>query len=251
MKKGIVYTFILCVICMAVIGLMRQYMLTELVFLSVMMVCFASFYFLLRESFRATSKAAKAVKTESTKAFTSINLFYRLEKLNLSRGVKQLNAGKRKSKILMRLIKRRFTEKSLTFIRFRQEIEVYAQKITQNLEQIACNKESLSSLNPRIWQDQIRQLQRAGSALSNTAIEELQQNLMSYESLGKQCKDLLSENDQLLAQMDKTILALSQENNKVFIENSQSLLTGKDSFTHKFLHHNFNHSHYGITKNKR
>lgn len=238
MKRGIVYAcvlFILCVAFMTMSLFMKQYLLTELMLLSAMMAGFASFYFLFRQSYQATSKAAKALKTESINAYASINLFYRLEKLNLSRGVKQLNAGKQKSKLLMLLIKKRFTEKSLTSVRFREEIETYVQKIIQNLEQIACNKESLSSITPEIWQHQIRKLQSSEPALNNTAHEELQQNIVSYENLGNQYKELLAENEQLLAQMDKAILAMTQENYKMFAEKSPSLMTGKDSFISKFL----------------
>lgn len=244
MKRGIAYAcilFILCVVSMAMGVFMEQYILTELVLLSATMFVFASFYFLIRQSYRETSKAAKALKAESFKAYVSVNLFYRLEKLNLSRGVKQLSAGRKKSKLLTHLINKRFTQKGLTSLRFRQEIETYAQKITRNLEQVACNKESLSSINPGLWQHQIRQLQDSESALYNTAVEELQQNLVSYENLGKQYKELLAENDQLLAQMDKAILAMTRENYKVYVENSQSLLKGDDSFISNFFNHNFNH----------
>lgn len=236
MKKGIIYTFILCVVCMAVSGLMRQYVLAGIMFFSAMMLGFASFYFLIRQSFRVTAKAATTLKNESNKAYTSLKLFYRLETLNLSRGVKQLNAVEKKLKILMRLINKRFSGRSLTSVRFRQEVESYAQKIIQNLEQIICNKESLLSINPKPWQDQIWQLQRSGATQNNMTIEELQQNLITYESLGRQYKELLSENDHILAQMDKAILALNQENYKLFVENSPSLLTGKDSFINKFLY---------------
>lgn len=236
MKKGIVYAFILSLVCMAASGFMRQYILTEIMFFLAVILGLATFYFIIRQSFLITSKAASNFKTESNKAYTSLKLFYQLETLRVSRGVKQLNAGEKKAKTLMRLIKKRFSENSLTSIRFRQEIESYAQQIIQNLEQVVCNKESLSSINPRHWQDQIWQLQKVRSAKSYMTIKELQQNLMSYENLGKQYRELLAENDQLLAQMDKAILALSQESYKVFADNSPTLLTGEDSFMNKFLY---------------
>lgn len=202
---------------------------------------FTGFYLLCRQSYRAASKAANALKAESLKAFTSINLFYKLQKLNVYRGVKQLHAGEKKAKVLMRLIDKRFAEGSITSLRFKHEIRAYAQQINQNLEQVVCNKESLSSINPKSWQDQIWQLRRAGSAHNNPILKELQQQLASYENLGKQYKELLIENDRLLAQMDKAILDMSKANYKLFEENSQEELTSDASFIRKFMNHQFNH----------
>ncbi len=236
MKKGIIIALILWAACMVVIGWKLPSLLMILLFLSgSIMVGLLSFYFLFRQVYRVTSKATRMLKRESHKAFTSLNLFYRLEKVNVSQGVKQLHAVEKKVKLLLRLIRQRFAEQSLTALRFREEVESCAQKIIQNLGQIAYHKESLSSVNPGLWQDQLRQLQRLGVSTSHTAFHDLQQNLKTYESMGKQCKELLSENDQLLAQMDEAIIVLNRENYEILSGKYQHLLPVQDSFIYKFL----------------
>src|SRR5690606_13544152 len=116
---------------------------------------------------------------------------------------KQFNDAGKKSKIVLRLIKNRFTDNCRTNMRFKQKVDAYVRQITQNLEQVVSNKESLSQINPRIWQRQIRQLQIAGASQHISTLQKLQQQLKSYETLSTQCQELLSENNQLLAEMDK------------------------------------------------
>jgi hypothetical protein len=235
MKKIIVYVFLLSIATMIISGVMGYYTVTKVSFLTTLFAGFTGFYLICLHSYRVTSKAARKLKSESMKAYGSIHLFYQLEKFRSYQGVRQFNAAGKKSKMLLRLIKNRFAENSLTYVRFRQEVDAYVRQITQNLEQFVSNKQSLSQVNPKIWQRQIRQLQIAGARQHHSILQELQQQLKSYETLGTQCQELLSENNQLLAEMDKAILAMNQKNYQLHTHNNQNLLIGEDAFIHKYL----------------
>lgn len=235
MKRGIFYAFALCVALLAVGGIIRQPVLTKIVFFSAMGLGFLSLFVFIRQTYLETSRAAQVLKSETNKAYTSFKLSYRLETLRLSRGVDQLNAGEKKAKVLLRLIRKRFAERSLTAIRFRQEVKTYAQKIVDNLEMAVSNRESMSSLDPAVWRTQLRRLTKAGAPPHLKSVQEIQKKLDTYDHLGGQYKELLAENDELLAQMDKAILALSRENHQMFVENNQALLIGEDAFINKFL----------------
>lgn len=235
MKRGIFYAFVLCVAFLAVGGIIRQPMLTKIMFFSAMGFGFLSLSIFIRQTYLETSKAAQVLKSQTNKAYTSFRLSYRLETLRLSRGVDQLNAGEKKAKVLLRLIKKRFVERSLTAIRFRQEVLAYAQKIVHNLEMVVSNKESMASIDPAVWRNQLRSLTKAGAPPHLKSVQEIQQHLDTYDQLGVQYKELLTENDELLTQMDKAILALSRENHQMFVENDQTLLVGEHAFINKFL----------------
>ena len=235
MKKIILYVFLLSIASMFISGVMGYYTVTKVSFLTTLFAGFTGFYLICLHSYRVTSKATRKLKTESMKVYSSINLFYQLERFRIYQGVKQFNAVGKKSKILLRLIKNRFADNSLTHVRFKQEVDAYVRQITRNLEQVVSNKESLSQINPKIWQHQIRQLQMAGAGQHHSTLQELQQQLKSYETLGTQCQELLSENNQLLAEMDKAILAMNQKNYQLNTNSNQNLLIGKDTFIRKYL----------------
>lgn len=235
MKKIILYVFLLSIASMFISAVMGYYTVTKVSFLTTLFAGFTGFYLICLHSYRVTSKATRKLKTEGMKAYGSIQLFYQLEKFRVYRGVKQFHAVGKKSKTLLRLIRNRFASNSLTEVRFRQEVDAYVRQITRNLEQLVSNKESLSQINPKLWQRQIRQLQAAGISQHHTDLQELQQQLKSYETLGTQCEELLSENNQLLAEMDKAILAMHQQNYHLNTNNNQNLLIGEDAFIHKYL----------------
>ena len=220
---------------MFISGIMGYYTVTKVSFLTTLVASFTGFYLICLHSYRATSRVTRKLKTESMKAYSSINLFYQLERLRIYRGVTQFNAAGKKSKVLLRLIRNRFAENSLTHVRFKQEVDAYVRQITQNLEQLVSNKESLSQINPKIWQRQIRQLQMAGAGQHYSTLQELQKQLKSYETLDTQCQELLAENNQLLAEMDKAILAMNEQHYQLNTNSHQHLLIGKDAFIHKYL----------------
>nr|WKN36254.1 hypothetical protein K4G66_28220 [Tunicatimonas sp. TK19036] len=235
MKKIIVYVFLLSIASMFISGILGYYTAMKVSLLTTLFTGFTGFYLICRHSYRVTSQATKRLKNEGMKAYSSINLFYQLEKLRIYQGAEQFSATGKKSKILLRLIKNRFANHSLTHVRFRQEVNAYVRQITQNLEQVVFNKESLSQINPKIWQGQIRQLQLAGVSQHHTTLQELQQQLNSYETLTTQCQQLLSENNQLLAEMDKAILAMNQKSYQLRMNSQQHLLIGEDAFINKYL----------------
>lgn len=169
------------------------------------------------------------------KAFDSISLYYQLEKLGVHQGAKQFNTVGKKSRILLRLIKNRFASHSLTDLRFRQEVEAYVDQVTRNLERVVTHQEALAQMNPNQWRIQIRQLQQADANQDNHTLKELQEQLKTYETLDAHCKELLSENSQMLAEMDKAILAMNQKKLQLNANRNQSLLIGKDAFIHQFL----------------
>ncbi|WPP49160.1 hypothetical protein [Catalinimonas niigatensis] len=235
MKKIILYIFLLSIASMFISAVMGYYTVAKISFLTTLFTGFTGFYLICLHSYRVTSNATRKLKAESMKAFGSVHLFYQLEKFRIHQGVKQFNAVSKKSKILLRQIKHRFADSSLTHVRFRQEVDAYVRQITRNLELLVSNKESLSQISPKIWQRQIQQLQLAGASQHNSTLLELQQQLKSYETLDIQCQELLAENNQLLAEMDKAILTMNQKNYELNANNNQDLLIGKDAFIHKYL----------------
>ena len=220
---------------MLISGVLGYYTITKISLLVTLLAGCIGFYLICRDSYRVASRATRKLKSEGMKAYSSINLFYQLEKHRVYQGVAQFNAVNKKSKILLRLIKNRFANNSLTHVRFGQEVDMYVRQITQNLEQIVSNKESLSQINPRIWQSQIRQLQLVGASQHHATLKELQQQLSAYEMLDTQCQKLLSENNQLLEEMDKAILALNQQNYQLNNYSPKHLLIGEEAFLHKYL----------------
>ncbi len=236
MKRVIFYVFVLSVAFLVVGGIFGLSLLTKLMFLSSLVFGFLSLFVFIRQTYQETSRAAMVLKTETNKAFNTFRLSYRLESLRISKGARQLQSAEKKAKILLRLIKQRFAERSLTAIRFRQEVTTYAQKIAHNLEMVVNNKESLASIDPSAWRNQIQSMRKAGAPTHLKSVQEIQRNLDNYDQLGIQYKELLTENDELLTQMDQAILALSRENHQLFVENDH-LFTGEDAFINKFLHY--------------
>lgn len=240
MKRFVLYVFLLSIASIFVSAIMGYYPVTKVSLATFILSGFTGIYLIILQSYRFTTQATRKLKTEGMKAFNSISLFYQLEKLDVHQGAKQFTAVSKKSRILMRLIKERFAGNSLTNLRFKQEVNAYIDQITQNLEWVVTHKEALSQMNPNRWRSQIGQLQRVGAKSDNSTLLELRQQLKSYETLDIRCKELLSENDQLLAEMDKAILAMNQKRYQLNTSSNQSLLIGKaecrpDSFIHRYL----------------
>jgi len=235
MKKFVLYVFLISIATTFVSAIMGYYPVTKVSLATLVLSGFTGIYLVILHSYRFTTRATRKLKAEGMKAFGSISLFYQLEKLSVHQGAKQFNAVGKKSRILLRLINDRFTGNSLTNLRFRQEVEAYVDQITRNLEQVVTHREALAQMNPNRWRSQIDQLQRAGANSENTTLKELQEQLKTYEKLDAHCEELLSENSQLLAEMDKAILAMNQKKYQLNTNRNQSLLIGKDAFIHQYL----------------
>ncbi|MEM9672499.1 MAG: hypothetical protein AAF992_07885 [Bacteroidota bacterium] len=235
MKKFVLYVFLLSIATAFVSAILGFYPVTKISLLTLILSGFTGVYLVILHSYRFTTRATRRLKVEGMKAFDSISLFYQLEKLGVHQGAKQYTAVSKKSRILLRLIKSRFASNSLTDLRFRQEVEAYVDQITRNLEQVVTHHEALAQMNPNHWRSQIRQLERAGASSDNNMLKELKEQLKTYATLETHCKELLSENSQLLAEMDKAILAMNQQKFQLNTNRNQSLLIGKDAFIHQYL----------------
>lgn len=237
MRKGIFYAFILSVAALAVGAIIGEPLFTKAMFFLALGFGMVSLFIFIRQTYIETTRVTRTLKSEANKAYNRFRLSYRLETLELSHGADQLKAGEKKLKVLLRLIQRRFADSSLTAVRFRQEVAAYAQKIVHNLEMAISHKESMTSLDPAVWREQLHRLRKAGAPPYMKSVQEIQQHLNIYDQMSMKYKALLAENDELLAQMDQAILALHQENDQLFAENSSGSLLGKDAFIPKFLHY--------------
>jgi hypothetical protein len=235
MKKIVLYVFLLSIATTFVSAIMGYYPVAKVSLATLVLSGFTGIYLVILHSYRFTTRATRKLKAEGIKAFDSINLYYQLEKLGVHQGAKQFNAVNKKSRVLLRLIRGRFADNSLTNLRFKQEVEAYVDQITRNLEQVVTHTEALAQMNPSHWRSQIGQLQRAGANSENNTIKELEEQLKTYEKLDAHCKELLSENSQLLTEMDKAILAMNQKKYQLNTNRNQSLLIGKDAFIHQYL----------------
>jgi len=149
MRKFVFYLFLLSIGSMMVSAIMGYYTVTKISLLTFLFSGFTGFYLLVLHSYRVTSRATRKLKQEGMKAYTSINLFYKLEKLRLHQGARQFNAAAKKSKMLLRLIRQRIANNSLTQLRFQQEVEAYVRHVTQNLEQVVATRESVLNIDPK------------------------------------------------------------------------------------------------------
>ena len=233
MKKIVFYVFILSIISVLVSGIMGYYTVTAISASTIVLSGFFGLYLICCYSYRVTTQATQKLRTESKKVYSSFSLYYRLEKLALYQGIEQYHAVDKKRRNLLHLVSHRFADNSLTQLRFRQEVNACAEQVIRNLEQAVCQQESLSSIDPKSWQNQIRQLQAARANSQNSTLLDLRQQIDSYESLKTQYKECLSENDQLLEEMDKTILAMNQKNWQQ--DRYRDRLMGDSTFMHQYL----------------
>ena len=233
MKRVIFYIFLLSIAGAIASGIMGYHTVATASTLVFLLTGFTGFYLICRYSYRVTSQATRRLKTESKKAYSSFNLYCQLEKFHLDKGVQQYHAVNQKSRNLLRLIRNRFVDNSLTQLRFRQEVDACVNQVVQNLEQVVCQQESLSVINSKNWRRQMDQLQKANADQQNATVQELQRRIESYELLKTRCAELLSENDQLLEEMDKTVLAMSQQDDQP--HRTQDSLVGEDAFMHQYL----------------
>lgn len=230
--KPIFYAFVLSITGTLVSGVMGYYTLAQIGLGATMLSGFTGFGLVCHHSYHLASRSLRKLKAEGRRTYSSINLFYRLETHRIYRGVAQYADCEKKSRTLLRLIRRRFAEHSLTRIRFQQEVDAYVRHIMLNLEQLALLEESRSQINPNRRLSPTQQPKVAGSDRHHSV---LLPQPGQYETLGEQCQELLARNEQLLAEMDQAIIAMSQKNYRRNADDQGRYLIGEEAFMRRYL----------------